>query len=640
MSYSALLAARQSWDSWPQVNSPCRAEQVALWLHDEGEEEDFTTEQQVVLQLLVLTQEQERKHLVRLVHRISPEDLQGPGCTEPPKEETHMEAALRNGCIKRLREIHAHLQTRSGTLSQPELQVQGEWSQPHLEDCTMLLLTHLTELQEVQASALLQALMDENAPLVQALRERYESEIQAQCFTNLLHLLTSDAPPTKLIHYPSLIENSNNEQIIAQSPFTGQVEVQNASGGSAEAQTDDSIKGASNEVQNADGTDKQDVCSGCGAIMEDLPYLEILCVSDAKSNVHEGLAAEGGAQTEEEDSAPKSPQSYEKQGSLITLAWSKPPEDDTDYEAEAADGGTGQSQDVESSLTTQVQPAQCEETVPEKDREDLKPSLLQSGSPGHCEAQTGDEQSHTVEQLTLSKRSTADRADEEEAACECDLRTQASVTEILQATERFLADSSETDPHADDLCSGESDNTVTEVEMCPTATESELWDLTGPEPDHHEDQKYSPDATVDCRKEVRESTLMDRARVTEPVSAMERERTMRNLVDMQKKVEQKQQRDRERQLLRVQERLSIVQNRKAEEDLLGLKHTDRLRHVTQDLPMEDKNQQKTVVRERLEQLRRERSYIMQSKRDRNTAGFKELLGPVALHSRETEDGED
>lgn len=34
----------------------------------------------------------------------------------------------------------------------------------------------------------------------------------------------------------------------------------------------------------------------------------------------------------------------------------------------------------------------------------------------------------------------------------------------------------------------------------------------------------------------------------------------------------------------VQERLSIIQNRKAEEDLLGLKHTDRLRHLTHDLP--------------------------------------------------------
>ncbi|KAM9351620.1 uncharacterized protein ABDE67_006484 [Symphorus nematophorus] len=171
--------------------------------------------------------------------------------------------------------------------------------------------------------------------------------------------------------------------------------------------------------------------------------------------------------------------------------------------------------------------------------------------------------------------------------------------------------------------------------MCPTAPEPELWDQRGPEPAHAENQKYNSQATVVCSPAERESTLM-----REPVSAMERERTMRNLVDMQRKVEQRQQRDRERQLLRVQERLSIIQNRKAEEDLLGLKHTDRLRHLTQDLPQEDRNQQKTVVRERLEQLRRERSYVMQSKRDRNTAGFKELLGPVALHGKETDDGAD
>ena len=110
---------------------------------------------------------------------------------------------------------------------------------------------------------------------------------------------------------------------------------------------------------------------------------------------------------------------------------------------------------------------------------------------------------------------------------------------------------------------------------------------------------------------MREFPLLERARVREPVSAMERERTMRNLVEMQRKVEQRQKRDRDRQLLRVretwtegnrkriqirgdtsvtvfifqvQERLSIIQNRKAEEDLLGLKQEDRLRHLTRDLP--------------------------------------------------------
>ena len=93
---------------------------------------------------------------------------------------------------------------------------------------------------------------------------------------------------------------------------------------------------------------------------------------------------------------------------------------------------------------------------------------------------------------------------------------------------------------------------------------------------------------------------------------MEREKTMQNLVDMQRKVEEKQQRDRDRQLLRVrrkkrrsiillscrsvsltfllffllkvQERLSIVQNKKAEEDLLGLKQKEALEHLTHNLP--------------------------------------------------------
>lgn len=47
---------------------------------------------------------------------------------------------------------------------------------------------------------------------------------------------------------------------------------------------------------------------------------------------------------------------------------------------------------------------------------------------------------------------------------------------------------------------------------------------------------------------------MEREQVGEPVSAIEREKTMRNLVDMQRKVEQRQQRDRERQLLRVRQK--------------------------------------------------------------------------------------
>jgi len=125
-----------------------------------------------------------------------------------------------------------------------------------------------------------------------------------------------------------------------------------------------------------------------------MPYLEILCASDATRKTHQSLTAEGGPLEEEEGSATKSPQTYEKQGSLITLAWSKPPEDDTDDDTGAADGGTGQSQDSESSLRTQVQPSdmsstaertRCEETSGES-HDEFKPTLIQSASMGHHEA--------------------------------------------------------------------------------------------------------------------------------------------------------------------------------------------------------------------------------------------------------------
>lgn len=59
------------------------------------------------------------------------------------------------------------------------------------------------------------------------------------------------------------------------------------------------------------------------------------------------------------------------------------------------------------------------------------------------------------------------------------------------------------------------------------------------------------DEMVSASNREREQTLVEKERMAEPVSVMEREKTMRNLVDIQRKVEQKQQRDKERQLLRV-----------------------------------------------------------------------------------------
>lgn len=141
----------------------------------------------------------------------------------------------------------------------------------------------------------------------------------------------------------------------------------------------------------------------CGAAVEDLPYLEILCVSDTTSNILENFATAGGTPDEEEASATKSPQSCEKQGSLIALAWSKSPEDDTDYEAEAADRETSQSQCGKNSLKTRdihstADQTQCAETAAENCNEELNLTPFQSGSTGHPATQLAHQQ-YSVEQV-------------------------------------------------------------------------------------------------------------------------------------------------------------------------------------------------------------------------------------------------
>ncbi|TRY58650.1 hypothetical protein DNTS_024793 [Danionella cerebrum] len=113
--------------------------------------------------------------------------------------------------------------------------------------------------------------------------------------------------------------------------------------------------------------------------------------------------------------------------------------------------------------------------------------------------------------------------------------------------------------------------------------------------------------------------------------------TMHSLVKIQRRAERRWQRDRQRQLLRVQERLAIVQSRKADEDLLGLTQEDTLRHLTDTLRQEDEQQQRSLVREKLQQMRRERSCVLQTRRERNTAGFKELLAPTAQRMAEAEE---
>lgn len=80
--------------------------------------------------------------------------------------DTPSDAILRNGCIKKLRQIHTNLvtQTRAQTPSinqhNPKMEAShGLWSQHQLELCYLVLLEELIELQEVQASRILTALI-------------------------------------------------------------------------------------------------------------------------------------------------------------------------------------------------------------------------------------------------------------------------------------------------------------------------------------------------------------------------------------------------------------------------------------------------------------------------------------------------
>ncbi|XP_034031382.1 uncharacterized protein LOC117514921 [Thalassophryne amazonica] len=649
-SHSAFLAGQQCFETWPHVNSPCRAEQAAYWLRakDEEEKKEFISaspQQQAVLQLLVLMQEQERKCLLSLVHEISPENLWGPGGTLPLEGEdrSHKQTALRNGCIKRLKEIHEVMCTHRFS-EQPSLLPKPE-SQPkiqpnaftgntlsvsakfHLEEHSLLLLIHLMELQEVQHSTLLPILLDASATHLQTLQDDYKSQLQTKHFNNLLQLLIADAPFTSasLCNACSILcQKSSKDQATCQSSCIGPDECHIGVAWAVESlnnSLDESVRprGELCVVQDEDALGEEDVCAGGCAVTEELPYLEILCVSESTRGRQDGLNVSGGSQEEEDGSPAKCTQNYEKQGSLITLAWRKL-DDHSDNKAESAGGLTAQSGDTVTDIQSTAAQTQRGETAGQscKEVQVLDPSLIQSRSTELPTTQSADQS------VSLEEREITDQQDK---GGQCEHET------LQMEPPHVSVDSPEMKQHTDDFCfetSNDTTNDVTEVEIHHTETESEP-------------ECSSPATTcVRCsfseRETVRENTVLERDPTIELVSAVERERTMRNLVDMQKKVEQRHQRDRERQLLRVQERLTIIQNRKAEEDLLGLKHRDRTRHVTDNLPQVDKNQQKTVVRERLEQLRRERSYVMQSKRDKNTAGFKELLGPVALHSRGTDSG--
>ncbi|KAM9816053.1 uncharacterized protein ACBT44_010542 isoform 2-T2 [Syngnathus typhle] len=494
--YDAYLAIGQSWHAWPRVDSPHKEEQAATLLRADDDIQQHSDDQ-------LSQQQQERKQLVRLLQGITLEDVQRAAPTDSPK----------TSCIKRLQEIFPSSE------KQPQWDISRGpkvWSQDQLERATLDLLVELLEIQERQTSSFLLTLLNEREHL-QALREDFQSKLQAHLHANLLQLLNPDASSCS-----SHANSSSQERVPQRSNSSEPAEVQNVTGGPRESQTvADTIGTKPDGDQIEDVADKQGVCAGCGVTLGGLPYLEVLCVPDSLSKVD----GEGGRN--EEDVEKKK---CEEQDSLITLAWSTHLEDQTGHDEKPANA-----------VAMQTQPSA------ERREGDLK----EAGK--------------------------------------------------------------ENDFHAN-------------LQQASASSTDEVKELGAPE--------VTARASGHCCTKEK-MAAMEGVRQREPVSALEREKTMRKLVDVHRRVERRQQRDRDRQQLKVQERLSIIQSRKADEDLFGPKHTERMRHLRKDVA-QDENEKKMLVREQLEQLRRERSFIMQSRRKRNTAGFKELLAPAHLQSRGTE----
>lgn len=129
----------------------------------------------------MLSQEQERKRLIRIIHEICQEESQGSDCKVLSKGSKSFvslylelpscsfllfkqfvvslligsdseQVNLRDECLNGLKQIHAQLQTLSG--------VQGQQPSFRPQDCAPPMLIHLIELQEVQALILLEALAE------------------------------------------------------------------------------------------------------------------------------------------------------------------------------------------------------------------------------------------------------------------------------------------------------------------------------------------------------------------------------------------------------------------------------------------------------------------------------------------------
>ncbi|XP_016308444.1 uncharacterized protein LOC107662842 [Sinocyclocheilus anshuiensis] len=591
-SYTALLVARQHWDRWPCMRGSVSQDLTRIWIQENVDptakkQQGWKTgncAQKAVLQFLVLCQEQERKRLVEILHKLSPSDLEG----NIQKNNVVHGNAVDQSCVWSLQQIKASLQEAHGSYTGPFAPgcsgIGVSWG-----ECATHLLTQLTQAQDDEAWTVLNSLPDLDPEGLWTLLRKYESELHRPSFNNLHEVLQSRGPAHA-------------------SRGTGAVNAHNERERTEQEQEQEEL---------SDG-EKEELCTGCGMALdpEDTPYLEILCVRDPRDE--ESMMETRDRDKERREGDIKSrgdPQeiSVEKQNSLITLAWSNLAHTEN-YIQEVTSA-----QEVEAvSIVMQEDTADNmhvpDTTVNNCDRNVNIYTQQENISSVSLQPSEQYEEMHSdhADDVKLNTQIQDDRSG---------FITAGQQQEDIRDGEFTFSDTQQPDqtpPTAPRLLQH---TDTTDTNTAPASVHF---------PDTQPSQTFETHEMEASLQELRNEEICERAG--------EREAMMRCLVDIQRRAERRWQRDRDRQLLRVQERLAIVQSRKADEDLLGLTQEDTLRHLTDTLQQEDEQQQKTLVREKLQQMRRERSCILQTRRERNTAGFKELLAPTAQRMTETEEG--
>ncbi|KAG9345612.1 hypothetical protein JZ751_008756 [Albula glossodonta] len=431
----------------------------------------------------------------------------------------------------------------------------------------------------------------------------------------------------------------------------------NVQDGMALVQNADTRQETRNHVEGEQGrrtgsSNRRDLCSACGHTLaqEEIPYLEILHARNNQEEPHEERRANENGEEDRCDV----PRHFEKQGSLITLAWGKPSEDTNNQEVSDAlveqAAPCLEQEEVVAAAHLQMAPEDpCEDEASGSAFFQCSPRAAQHhDQPDQGDTSTGkdpvDDDGQLTQETHEGRTHPRRRTDNDTESVSSEYDQHARDIQPQQTEENISTGRSSPGGHpstcetvpADDV-DEDSNQTMkwSSKEMHPDRAKGSIIEECSGNAKHFQEQpvEEAPSEKTRVKGFQREATVIH-------ISEMEREETMKSLVDMQRKVESKHQRDKERQMFRIQERLSIVQNKKSDEDLLGHRQGESLKELTEKFKQEDRHRQKTLVKEKLEQLRRERSHVMQSKRDRNTSGFKELLDPVVLNRAEHEDSMD